>query len=455
MSSQLTRRGFVASAVTATAGRCAGTTKQLLPPCDSRTGPSLKLAGMAIQELRERYRAELFESYLPFWDRYGIDQKYGGFLCALDHDGTLVSDNKLAWFQGRGIWVYSFLYNHFGRNPRYLEIAKKAKEFLLAHFPQQDGWWAELVSREGKVLKPFGGDLLGMYFAAEGLQEYAYAAGDDETRAAAFNLLRKLFSHMNLPGSTDPETGVVGVRSQGLWMVTLRAATQILRKWHDDEIASMADQSIDAIIDKHYNPDLGLNTETLNFDFSRPKEEANKTKIGHSIESLWMVMDEAARRNDKALRAICAERIRRHLEVGWDHIFGGLADSINVDQGGYQWPVDRLVGTDMELRAVGEYKWMKSSWSLDETLLATLKIIEDSGEEWAVRYFNLAQETFDKKVSLKRHGFPLFLIFADRRFSFQPHSVRQENYHRPRQYMLNLLALDRMIKRQQQPTHTR
>jgi len=39
------------------------------------------------------------------------------------------------------------------------------------------------------------------------------------------------------------------------------------------------------------------------------------------------------------------------------------------------------------------------------------------------------------------------MAFAERQMDFQPHAVRQENYHHARQLMLNLLALDRMIQR--------
>ena len=52
-------------------------------------------------------------------------------------------------------------------------------------------------------------------------------------------------------------------------------------------------------------------------------------------------------------------------------------------------------------------------------------------------------------MSLKSHGFPLFMGFAERQMEFQPHVVRQENYHHARQLMLNLLAMDRMIKREE------
>jgi mannose/cellobiose epimerase-like protein (N-acyl-D-glucosamine 2-epimerase family) len=141
-----------------------------------------QLAGLPLAELRARYRRDLFESVLPFWDKHGIDHQSGGVLHSLDYDGTAVATNKLSWFQGRAIWIYSFLYNHFDRNSKYLEIARKTKEFLLKNAPQPDGWWAEEFTREGKVVKPFSGDLYGMYFAAEGLQEYAWAAKDDKAR---------------------------------------------------------------------------------------------------------------------------------------------------------------------------------------------------------------------------------------------------------------------------------
>jgi hypothetical protein len=78
-----------------------------------------------------------------------------------------------------------------------------------------------------------------------------------------------------------------------------------------------------------------------------------------------------------------------------------------------------------------------------------MNVIEHQRSEWAMRYFDLSHDTFDKKMSLKSHGLPLFMGFAERQMAFQPHVVRQENYHHARQLMLNLLALDRMIKREE------
>jgi len=405
------------------------------------------LAGMSLADLRERYRAELFESYLRFWDKFGIDHEHGGFMCSLDYDGTRVNTDKLLWFQGRGIWIYSFLYNHFGKDAKCIEVARQTKDFVLKHAPQPDGWWAEEFARDGSVKKAFTGDIYGMYFVAEGLQEYAWATQDDEVRDSAFALTKKLFRYMDRPDFRFLGTGDPGVRAQGLWMVNLRIATQILRRWKDPEIAAIADRCVDAVINRHYNPEIGLNNEMLNFDFSRPKGEETKSLLGHSIETLWMIMDEADRRNDRKLWNTCAERIHRHIEVGWDHVFGGLAQWINVDQGGYVWPTERPVGTDLEFQFTGEYQYMKPLWALNEILIATLNVFERTGAEWAARFFGMAQDLIDQKFSMKKHGLPGYMLFGDRRMTYHPHVARQDNYHPPRQLMLTILTLDRMIQR--------
>ena len=82
---------------------------------------------MSLRELRQTLYNELFQVLLPFWDQHGIDHKYGGIMCSLDYDGTLLNTEKNLWFLGRAIWVYSFLYNHFGNNPQYLEVARKTE----------------------------------------------------------------------------------------------------------------------------------------------------------------------------------------------------------------------------------------------------------------------------------------------------------------------------------------
>jgi len=413
-----------------------------------------KLAGMDLAGLRRRYHDELFENLLPFWNRHGIDHEYGGVMHSLDYDGTVVATNKLSWFQGRAIWIYSFLYNHFEPDPAYLEIARKTKDFLLKNAPQPDGWWAEEFSREGKVTRPFRGDLYGMYFAAEGLQEYAWAANDGHARDLAFTLMRTLHHRIEQPEFQCIGTDVPGRRTQGLWMVNLNIARQMQGRWPDPEMQALLDQALDAVLNRHYNPEIGLNNEVLNYDFGRPADHAAKCQPGHSVETLWMIAEEALRRGDHALWDTCAQRIRKHLDVGWDHVFGGLSEWVNVDQGGYRWPEYTPVGTDLVFRFTGEFFYLKPLWALHEIVVATLLILEQTGAAWALRYFELAQQLIDERFSMKRRGYPGYMLFGDRRMSPVPHTARQDNYHPLRQLMLSILTLDRMIRRGGRPART-
>ena len=396
--------------------------------------PGPVCAGLKLADLRQAWQSALFERVVPFWESRGFDGEHGGFFHRLAYDGSLLSPEKFLWFQGRGLWVWSFLYNHFGRQPERLQLARRTWEFLRAHAPQPDGWWAQSFSREGRVREPFQGDLYGMYFAAEGLQEYAWAAGDEQALETSLALLGRLWRHIHRPE--------FGPRPQGLWMVNLRIATQMLRRWPSSELEQIAGESLEAVIRRHYNPDIGLNNERLAFDFSRLPGEETKCQLGHSIETLWMVMEEAERRGDDGLWRTGAERVRRHLEVGWDHVFGGLAYWINVDQGGYRWPEEKLPGTDFTYSAVGEYNYLKALWPLNETILASLMVLLRTGEEWAAHYLWLAHRTIEDKFSLARLGYPTYILFADRRIGFRPPGDRQDNYHLPRQLMLGLLRLE-------------
>ena len=450
------RRAFLASLGFASVGTTLlprGLAQQVAHTPEKKQHREVLLAGMSLPDLRQTLHHELFEVLLPFWNKHGVDHDYGGVMCSLDYDGTLVNSDKLMWFQGRAIWVYSFLYNSFGKDPRHLEIARKTKDFVLKYGAQKDGWWAELLSREGRVLKPFGGDIEGVYFIAEGLQEYAVAVQDNQARDLALALVKKLFNYFNRPefrysGPDFPNLTADGpcVRPQGTWMLNLNISTQMLKRWNDPEIASIAKHAVDAIINHHYNPEIGLNTEMLYFDFSRPPGEERKSRICHGVEVLWMVMDEANRCGDAALWNTCAERMHWHLDAGWDRIYGGISQWLNVDQGGYQWPPETPVGTDFAFRFVGEYNYMKTLWGMNEVMVGCLNVFERTGAEWAAKYFALAYGIIRDKLSQQKRGLPGYTLFTDRHFTPHDHVARQDNYHPLRQPMLNILTLDRMIQ---------
>ncbi len=375
-------------------------------------------------------------------EKHVIDHEVGGFMCNTDRDGTRLSERKTTWFEGRGIWVYSFLYRNFGRQEKYLEVARKSLQFILRVKPQEpDTLWPESFTRDGRPLTPQATAIYGDLFVAEGLAEYARASGESQYWDLAKQIALECWRIYN---RTEYEPDIVasyagpkpirfpGAKIQGVAMVMIHTISQMLevREAHPDrDLERIIAECTDAVVNKHYNPDFSLNNELLNHDYSRPTNElAQFVYTGHSIETLWMVLSEALRRKDPALFRTVAERFRRHVEVAWDDVYGGIFRSLNhVDRN--EWALD------------------KTLWAQEEALNGALILIEHENDEWARRTFAKVHTYMRGKFPLKPYGYPLWMSYTDRKVTVQPHADRVENYHHPRHLMLTLLALDRMIER--------
>jgi mannose/cellobiose epimerase-like protein (N-acyl-D-glucosamine 2-epimerase family) len=403
-----------------------------------------RLAGKTLVQLRDQYRSDLFIDFLPFMEKYVIDHELGGFMCNADHFGKRVNQNKLSWFEGRGIWVYSFLYNNLAREEKYLNVARRSLEFILRIRPTGEELWPKELTREGKPITSADGEIYGDLFIAEGLAEYSKATRE----RAHWDMARELvLKCVRLYDSSDyrPTIGQTylgpnapsfpGARIQGVWMVLVRVVTQMLEMRKDADLERVAQRSVDAITNYHYNPEFQLINELLNHDLSRPTNEyAQLVYTGHGIENLWMLMLEAQRLRDHKLFAILAGWFRRHVEVAWDDVYGGVFRNLqNVDRN--TWILDKVL------------------WAQQEVLIGCMMIIERTGAPWATEMFNRMYTYMRDKYPLKSYGSPLWRYASDRRVSheaFLRMPKRVENYHHPRYLMLNLLSLERMIKRSAQ-----
>jgi mannose/cellobiose epimerase-like protein (N-acyl-D-glucosamine 2-epimerase family) len=396
------------------------------------------IAGLPLAGLRDFYRAELFEQMVPFMDRYLVDREYGGFCCHADRDGTLLSTEKVTWYVARGAWVYSFLYSHFGRNQEYLDVARQAVEFLMRAQPADAGaTWPKRFTREGKPLTPPDPEIYGDLFLAEGLTAYAAASGEDRWLRMAKEILLKCLRIYDSPGYAPligqtylgPEgRPFPGARVLGVSMVVLRLASQMLEVKPDPEVLALANGAIEAIFKRHLNPEFGLMNELLLHDSSRPPNEyAQLVYAGHAIETMWMVMYEALRRGDSALWSEAARQFRRHVEVAWDDVYGGVFRNLR-DVDGNAWDVDKVL------------------WEQLEVLIGCLCMVENGSDRWASETFWRMFQYVRDHFRLERHGLPLYQFTGDRKVTFTPHSDRIENYHLPRYLMLCLLAVERMLE---------
>lgn len=412
-----------------------------LRPRIERPRGTTTLAGLPLRQLRDQYRKELFIDFLPFMERHVIDTQYGGFMCNADYHGKLVNQNKSSWFEGRGIWVYSFLYNNLARERKYLNIARRSLEFILSIRPTGDELWPKELTREGKPLTSADGEIYGDLFIAEGLTEYSKAVGErshwDTARELVLKCVRLYDRDDYRPTIGQTYLGAnaprfPGARIQGVWMVLVRVVTQMLEMRADPELERVARRSVEAITKHHYNPEFQLINELLNHDLSRPQNEyAQLVYTGHGIENLWMLMKEAQRLRDDNLFEMLAGWFRRHVEVASDDVYGGVFRNLqNVEKN--IWTLDKVL------------------WAQEEVLIGCMMIIERTGANWAKEMHDRMYRYVRDKYPLKSHGSPLWMYASDRKVTFEAFSrmpKRVENYHHPRYLMLNLLSLERMIKR--------
>ena len=401
----------------------------------ARSKPQLPL-----KQLRDQYRRDLFTDFLPFMEKHVIDSEFGGFLCNTDHLGNRANENKLSWFEGRGTWVYSFLYNNLARERKYLDVARRSLDLVMKSKPAGDDLWPKEITREGRPLTSADGEIYGDLFIAEGLAEFSKAIGDRAFWDQAKQILLKCVRHYDRPdyrptiGQTylgPAAPAFPGARIQGVWMTLVRAATQMLEMHADQQIEEVAGRCVDAITKHHYNPDFGLINELLNHDLSRPENDyAQLVYTGHCIENLWMLLLEAVRRKDEPLFDKLTVWFKRHVEVAWDDVYGGVFRNLqNVDRN--VWLVDKVL------------------WAQEEVLIGTMLIIERRGYDWAVELFRKTNDYVREKYSLKRYGSPLWMYASDRQVNYQTFlkmPKRVENFHHPRHLMLNLLSLERMLR---------
>jgi len=398
---------------------------------------SQTLAGLTLDQLGRQYRHDLFEEFLPLMDRYVVDHEFGGFAHNIGPDGANPSGTKDAWFQGRGIWVYSFLFNNFGQDQRYLSVAEKAVEFVMKLEPtDQDTLWPRVCTREGTPLKA-AAEIYGDLFIAEGLAEYGRAAGERKY----WNLAKQIISKsLRIYDQPDYHPDVVamyrgpktlrfpGARAQGVSMVLIRVINQMLETHPDDELERLISHCVDVVLKRHYNPAFRLNVELLAHDFSWPSNELSQfVSTGHSIETLWMIMQEAVRQKDGRLFELAAERFRRHVEVAWDDVYGGVfRNLVHVDEN--LWSLD------------------KALWVQEEVLVGSLLLLELTGEDWAKQVFSRTYHYLHEQYPLRTRAYPPWIPVTDRKLHPDPRATWVENYHHPRQLMLNLLRIDRMVR---------
>jgi N-acylglucosamine 2-epimerase len=357
-----------------------------------------------LRELFDIYRGGLLNDTLPFWIPRAIDRECGGYLTALDHDGSVLQTDKPVWVQGRLAWLLATLYSTVEPRPEWLEYAKHGIDFLTRHCFDSDGRMFFAVTREGLPLRKRR-YLFSETFATIALAAYGRAADDDRARQRALDLFRLTLRYHREPGLLEPKVIPSTRRMKGLAMpMILMATAQELRK----NGVSFADSgnrvsfgnpvSCDDVIDDciaeierdFLKPEFSCVLESVgpNGEFF-DTFEGRTACPGHAIEAGWFILEEARlRNNDPRLIALGTKIIDWSLTLGWDEEYGGIVyfkDARGLPSSEY--PHD-----------------MKLWWPHNEAIIATLLAWQLTGEsryvDWHTRVHDWAYAHFPDR----QHG---------------------------------------------------
>jgi N-acylglucosamine 2-epimerase len=321
--------------------------------------------------LLARYRRELFENVVPFWERYGIDREMGGYFTCLDRDGALYSTDKYMWLQGRAVWMFSRLHNEVSRDRGWLDLAQQGLDFIRAYGRAPDGRVYFSLTRDGRPIH-IQRKIYSEVFFVMALAEMARATGSQEYLNEAKALFWQTYTVWK-----EPER--LGRPMLPGRFVGTTLADPMVFLGMVEELARLDDPAqYDAVVKemkgialRHIHGDRQLVLENVG-----PAGEFVDTPVGrllnpgHAIELAWFLIHLAQRTGDADLIAPALDIVDWSLARGWDAEHGGLYYFL-----------------DSEGRPPLPLEWsMKLWWPITEAMYATLLAWDVSGElrflEW-------------------------------------------------------------------------
>ena len=331
-----------------------------------------------LYEYKNKFSKTLFEDFIPFWEKFSPDPVYGGFLCGFDRDGELFFEDKSVWQQGRSLWMFSKLYNEFEKSPKWLEFARSGYDFINKYCFDENGHMYFKVTRDGKPLinrRYYFSEA----FAIMGYVEFYIAVKDEEVKQRAVDLFKKMFHYYITPGCFPPKVNpkTRSVRTHSIVMIMLNVC-QHMRKIDDSPIYNtIIDACISEITNNFVKADEKALFETVGAHGERLNSpEGRLINPGHSMETAWFLMEEAALRKDAELMKKAIQITEWSFDIGWDKEMGGI-----------------FYFRDIESKPVLSLEWdMKLLWPHCEALIAFLRSYMFTGQEKYLDYFDRITE---------------------------------------------------------------
>jgi N-acylglucosamine 2-epimerase len=276
-----------------------------------------------VEPFLERYREELTGRVLPFWLRHTLDRVHGGYFNCVDREGKVYDARKHIWMQGRGVWMFSRLYNTFEPRAEYREAAELIFRFMKRHAREGEPrcWFS--VTEEGKPAhfqrKPYSA-----FFVALALVEYGKISKDAAHLAEAIELFWLIDEWIRKPELLGrPAAGYTQLAD----LYVLGWLAYELSEVHADPRYERVMRECSERLLAHYDPRLQVLKENASLGDEtafRQFPEGRLICAGSSLEVAWLFLHILRKAPNATIEQMLLKSILGALEYGWDREYGGL-----------------------------------------------------------------------------------------------------------------------------------
>lgn len=284
------------------------------------------LISTPLESYVELYEKELVDNILPFWVANSPDRQNGGYFTCLDRMGKVYDTDKFTWLQAREVWCFSYMFQHLGPKPEWLDMALHGAHFLKKFGRDAEGNWYFSLTAEGKpLIQPyniFSDCFATMAFAALGKIQPEEDWGSIALQTFENILLRKDNSKGQFNKSYP---GTRPLKNFSLPMILCNLALELEPLIGAKRVDAFIPELVHEVMEVFFHPELGLMLENVNPDGSfNDSFEGRLLNPGHAIEAMWFIMDLGVRTEDKALINKAKDIVLDTLEYAWDKNFGGI-----------------------------------------------------------------------------------------------------------------------------------
>ncbi|MCK5811327.1 MAG: AGE family epimerase/isomerase [Clostridiales bacterium] len=387
-----------------------------------------------LSEIKAQYEYQLLEKILPFWMNHSIDSIYGGYMTWLNRDGTLISTDKSVWMQGRGLYIFSKMYNQFSKNQKWLDTAASGYNFIKNYCIDKDNRLFFRMTKDGKpIIKRRY--IFSDVFVAAGMMEYYIATKNLDAYNLSLQSFKTVFDvfygELKLPSKIVTENRLM--KNHSLVMIMIDLCKTMRQGDNSYDYAKIIKDSIHQIEHHFFFSDKKMLIENIgpSGEYYSDIPEGRLLNPGHAIETAWFILEEGITSNNQAYINLGLSILDSSLLTGWDKKYGGLysfLDSEGLPPYNLEW--------DMKL-------W----WPHNEAIIATLMAYSYTENKKYLQWFDTINNYIQSNFYDNEYGEWYGYLHRDNTISSSVKGcIWKGPFHVPRSYMYAIKMLKNITK---------